>query len=170
MKKFFSFSLILHLTLLAILLSHFHLPYIQEDNKSYVTVLLSKEPYLSPPKFKKSKKEDSLTKKIVFDKESAVSSRLQKEKLDYKEELYHFLKSKNHYPPLAAKLKHSGKVRVKIKINKSGKFEKIYLISPSNFKTLNDGTLSFLNKVAQFKPLPKNLNSKIFEVPIVYEL
>jgi len=191
MKKFFSFSIILHLTLLTLLVSHFHLPHIEENHKSYVTISLSKGPSVSPPKFQKppeklkskkikrllkraEKKETQKTDKenLEANKESLASNNqeIQKEKLSYKEELYHFLKNKNHYPPIAAKLKHSGQVRVKIQINKQGQFERVLLVSPSNFKTLNDGTLSFLNKVAQFKPLPQNLNSETFEVPIVYEL
>gem|GEM_PF-4818414 len=92
------------------------------------------------------------------------------ESLSYKEELYQFLKSKDHYPPIAAKLKHSGRVQVRIKIDKDGNFVDVDLISPSNHKTLNQGTLSFLKRIAYFKPLPKLLNSQTFEVPIVYEL
>lgn len=183
MKKFFSVSLFLHLAVAALILSHFHLPHQEENHNSYVTISLTKTPKVSTPKFKKtikSKPKKVLTKALenkasgptskTSETENSVTTNAQARKLEYKEELYHFLKNKNHYPPIAAKLKQSGKVTVKIKIDKSGVFEKINLTSPSKFKTLNDGTLSFLNKVAKFKPLPQNLNSETFEVPIVYEL
>lgn len=183
MKKFFSASLFLHLTIVALFLSHFHAPHKEESHKSYVTISLTKAPKVTPPKFKKKlnrkrkkvvkkaltqKKEDSPLEEI--ESEHSTAEAIQTKKLEYKDELYHFLKNKNHYPPIAAKLRQSGSVKVKIKINKSGLFENISLVSPSNFKSLNKGTLSFLNKVAKFKPLPKNLNSETFEVPIVYEL
>jgi TonB family protein len=131
----------------------------------------------------KAKKPSSTLKSAIKDKtlapsKSTKNTRLAKvsapsesaESLSYKEELYQFLKSKDHYPPIAAKLKHSGRVQVRIKIDKDGKFIDVDLITPSNYKTLNQGTLSFLKKLAYFKPLPKLQNSQTFEVPIVYEL
>jgi len=181
MNKFFSVSLFLHVTLAALLLSHFHTPHQEKDHKSYVTISLSRASKVTPPKFKKIKKRERkkmLDKKTSKEKttktedlaQSNLTEQIQTEKLEYKDELYHFLKNKNHYPPVAAKLKQSGKVKVKIQINKNGEFRQVLLVEPSKFKTLNQGTLSFLNKVAKFKPLPEHLNSEIFEVPIVYEL
>ena len=92
------------------------------------------------------------------------------EKISYKQELYRYLKDKNHYPPMAAKLKQSGSLKVLITISKNGVFEKIALLESSKFRALNDGTLEFLNQIAKFKPLPKNQHSKTFEIPIVYKL
>lgn len=183
-------SVILHLSLLVLVLSHFHLPHKDKENThNYYVSIDIKTSDLSPSKKLKSSKNLVKTQKFISklkpnatlknnthlpNKNSKLANASappeSPEKLSYKEELYQFLKNKDHYPPIAAKLKHSGSVQVRIKINKDGKFIDVDLISPSNHKTLNQGTLSFLKKIAYFKPLPKLLKSQTFEVPIVYEL
>lgn len=188
MKKFFAVSAAFHLAIFAFLLSSFYKEEKIPAPESYVTISLSKAPEILTSHTLETVKKKQIKKKKVLDladkidsknpedetsektKASSNSSLAQKEKLTYSEELYHFLKNKNHYPPIAAKLRHSGEVKVKIEINKSGQFQKVYLVTPSKFRTLNKGTITFLNKVAQFKPLPNNLNNETFEVPIVYEL
>ena len=194
MSKFLSFSFLFHLTLLGLMLSHFHSPtHPHEHNdyeKSYVTINLSKtdtEPTktkkkeaLKPPPFEQKKdlfakkaiktSEAKTKQEVANETKTATSSTNEQVKQTYKDELYSFIKNKRHYPPMAAKLRQEGSLRVLITILEDGRFEKVKLLKSSKHSALNEGTLRFLNKVAKFKPLPDNKTKENFEVPIRYQL
>lgn len=193
MSKFLSFSFLFHLTLLALMLSHFHFPiHPHEHNeyeKSYVTINLDKadlkpsktkprKTKKAPPKQKKDllgenktpKSTDASNQEVVSKDSTEKKSSRNPEKQAYKDELYSYIKNKRHYPPMAAKLRQEGSLRVQITILEDGRFENIKLLESSKHRTLNEGTLNFLNKMAKFKPLPDNKTKENFEVPIRYQL
>ena len=202
MSKFLSFSFLFHLSLLALVLSHFHSPtHPHEHNdheKSYVTINLSpkkltqkktapktKKLIKKTPKTKRISKSDFNASKILktktnenlykptphAQKSSASSLSASKKQItSYKDELYFYIKNKRHYPPMAAKLKQEGTLKVSITILNDGKFETVKLLESSKHRALNDGTLKFLNQIAKFKPLPKNKTKEDFEVSIRYQL
>jgi protein TonB len=76
------------------------------------------------------------------------------------------------YPPLAHALGQSGRVEVSFKVLKDGHLEEIRVSGPSPFERLNRAALELLEKAAQFKPLPTELNQTelVVTLPIVYEL
>lgn len=187
--RYISISLLLHIVLVLMISKHSHL--VQEETpelKSSLTVSLTRDKAdPSPQKPKENTAWTQVKKTVTALKDTVLNSATTKKdtthdfepvnsqagkkaKLDYKDELYHFLKNKNHYPPMAAKLKQTGKVRVKIKVKKDGSFEDVTLVHKCDHHLLNHGTLAFLKEVSRFKPLPDHLSTEVFEVPIVYEL
>lgn len=89
--------------------------------------------------------------------------------LDYAQELKLFLEKNKHYPRQALRLKQSGVVVVRLKIDASGKFLNIEIEKPSSFPILNNAAEDLLRKLGGFKPPPSSLASvSDFTIPIAY--
>lgn len=105
------------------------------------------------------------TKKSGLEQKSAG----QKVTLTYTQELKLFLEQYKHYPRQAIRLKQSGVVQIKVKIDSQGKFSDIKLAQASNFPLLDQAALNLLKKLGQFKPLPKSIPADSnFTIPIAY--
>lgn len=132
------------------------------------------EPELTLPKKKvRVFKQDKIIPKPKISSAKPIGSKsLNKQKLNaYTMALKSFVEKNKVYPRMARRLRHSGLVKVKLNINPDGKFDQIEIISPSAFNTINKGTVKFLKKLGQFKPLPEELvESKEFIIPIDYKL
>lgn len=142
-----------------------------------IAVSLIKE--VEPPKLTKkavSKPKKIIPKKIVKRSKRQVRTlpvkKVSTQKLkEYTLELRSFVEKNKVYPRLAARLRQSGKVEVKLKVGADGQFGQIEVISPAAFDTLNQGTVKFIKKLGKFKPLPEEfLPSAEFVIPIVYTM
>jgi TonB family protein len=65
---------------------------------------------------------------------------------EYTLQLKSYLEKNKVYPRLAAKLRQSGVVKIKLEIAADGKFGDIQILAPSRFQSLNKGTMHFLKK------------------------
>ena len=89
----------------------------------------------------------------------------------YTAELKAFLDQNKVYPRMAARLRQSGIVKVKVSIDSKGVFNDVKVVSPAPFDSLNSSTVSLLKSLGKFKPLPKEFYPKEdFIIPIVYKL
>lgn len=89
----------------------------------------------------------------------------------YVVELKNYLEKHKRYPRIAAKLRQSGIVKVKLSILQDGTFKDIKVLDPSQYKSLNKSALNLLKELGSFKPLPKEFYPKEeFIIPIKYVL
>ena len=143
----------------------------QEQLRVKKTVVKNKK--IKKAKKKKLVKKIISKKKVIPTKQSPPkNNQKNKQKLNkYLVELKSFVEKNKFYPRMAARLRQSGKVEVKLRIGADGKFGKIEVISPANFDTLNTGAIDLLKRLGHFKPLPDEfLPAEEFIIPIVYTL
>lgn len=152
---------------------------IQAIIKEHTPVLIKPTP--------KKKKINKLAKKIPLPTkakksvESKINSKptapnegkIKKQLLEiekYALELRSFIESKKFYPRLAKRLKQAGDVKVKLTVNNDGKFHNISIAKSSPYPILNEAAIKLINQLQKFKPLPLNVDSQNFSIPIKYKL
>lgn len=130
----------------------------------------------SPTQAKISNLKDSAVSKKQEGQTVEAAAQIGNEKtevmrLTYAQALNLYISKNKHYPRKARKLRHSGTVAVKFRVNQHGKFEHVHLEKGCNHDSLNKAAIKLIKKLGQFKPLPENLGmSQEFIVPIRYRL
>ena len=117
----------------------------------------------------------TMTKKII-QKEKPLTDNANPLKNVIKNEYLSKIKSHiekyKKYPRRAKRLNQQGKVVVSFKIEKNGQIKDIEIKSRCPFKKLNIAAINILKEIAQFDPIPNELNKNSWdiEVPISYSI
>ena len=132
-------------------------------------------------------------KKKTFNKKNKLEQRFQKTKLNKKHQEYQEVKKNNGvntvlaeyikkvrdtinkhkiYPKIAKRLKHQGRLKVEIRINKNGFIISRKYIKKTHSTILNHATDKIFSNIKTFGKVPKEIRALPLEViiPISYEL
>lgn len=93
-------------------------------------------------------------------------------KANYIDSVKAIIEANKYYPKNAKRRKQEDTVEIRFTILADGSVINIELDKPSRYQRLNKGTLTLLKKIGSFKPIPKVLRMKSWEivVPIAYQL
>ncbi len=90
----------------------------------------------------------------------------------YLAKLTSLIEKNKNYPKTAKRLNQTGKVHVTFMITKDGKIKNCKILKGSEFESLDQAALEILLNIANFEPIPNELNKESWEitVPIVYQI
>jgi len=88
----------------------------------------------------------------------------------YSDELRQFIMKHRNYPTIARKLQHEGIVEVEFVVFADGTIGPARLKQSSGYATIDEAALKLLASLKSFRPLPGELVSRTFVVPINYRL
>ena len=88
----------------------------------------------------------------------------------YSDELRMFIMKHRNYPTIARKLQHEGVVEVEFVVFADGTIGPARLKQSSGYATIDEAALKLLASLKSFRPLPGELVSRTFVVPINYRL
>lgn len=90
----------------------------------------------------------------------------------YLAKLTSLIEKNKNYPKSAKRLNQTGKVHVTFMITKDGKIKNCKILKGSEFESLDQAALEILLNIANFEPIPNELNKESWEitVPIVYQI
>lgn len=90
----------------------------------------------------------------------------------YLAKLTNLIEKNKNYPKTAKRLNQTGKVHVTFMITKDGKIKNCKILKGSEFESLDQAALEILLNIANFEPIPNELNKESWEitVPIVYQI
>lgn len=110
---------------------------------------------------------------VVSDIEETQQSaeQVKQAQLSYVQKLKLYIEKNKHYPRQAIRLKQSGVVKLRLRINKQGVFSGVELVGSSEFPILDEAALNLIKKIGKFNPLPSKIKpNSYFTVPIAYSL
>ncbi len=121
------------------------------------------------------KLKQTITKKVTPKKVKKVvisDAKLKSIQNEYLQKVKEHIEKYKKYPKRAKRLKQEGKVFISFTIAKNGKIQDIQLVGKCPYKRLNKAALNILETIAQFEPIPKELNKSSWQlnVPIVYSI
>lgn len=90
----------------------------------------------------------------------------------YLAKLTNLIEKNKNYPKSAKRLNQTGKVHVTFMITKDGKIKNCKILKGSEFESLDQAALEILLNIANFEPIPNELNKESWEitVPIIYQI
>ena len=90
----------------------------------------------------------------------------------YLAKLTSLIEKNKNYPKSAKRLNQTGKVHVTFMITKDGKIKNCKILKGSEFESLDQAALEILLNIANFEPIPYELNKESWEitVPIIYQI
>lgn len=90
----------------------------------------------------------------------------------YLAKLTSLIEKNKNYPKNAKRLNQTGKVHVTFMITKDGKIKNCKILKGSEFESLDQAALEILLNIANFEPIPNELNKESWEitVPIIYQI
>ena len=90
----------------------------------------------------------------------------------YLAKLTSLIEKNKNYPKSAKRLNQTGKVHVTFMITKDGKIKNCKILKGSEFESLDQAALEILLNIANFEPIPNELNKESWEitVPIIYQI
>ncbi len=104
--------------------------------------------------------------------ESVISEALSAAESDYEKHVRARIEANKFYPRRAKRLRREGTVGVDFSIHADGTYSRVSVGESSGTGMLDDAALEAVNKVGQFRPIPKIINrdSWEFRVVLVFEL
>ena len=109
------------------------------------------------------------SEEIRLDASKSTGAAGKQPKLHYAQELKTYLERNKHYPRQAIRLKQSGTLTVRVRIDSDGTFKRVELVSPSSFPILDRAAIDLLKRLGRFKPLPAHIQANTnFTIPIAF--
>lgn len=89
----------------------------------------------------------------------------------YIHQLQFYIEKNRFYPRKAMRLGQQGTVKLRLVIQKDGRFSEVEIIEPSPFQSINEAAYQLVSNLGTFKPLPEPYKDfGEFIIPIAYKL
>lgn len=87
----------------------------------------------------------------------------------YSQQLFEIINRRKNYPVVARRLRHEGRVVIKVRLNKLGELLHAEILEPSRYENLNKASLDTIYAIKKFPQLPDDVKHEEISLNVPFE-